>query len=59
MIRFFRKRRPVAPTPQQSDVAELLILRWHGYTPDEWDALPAIVKVDHREAYYRAWGLAG
>jgi len=61
MIRFFRKRRPAVQVRQLShgEIADLIILRWHGLTPDEWDALPAIVKVDHREAYYRAWGLAG
>ena len=58
-MRGWFKRRPAVTTPPKVDVAELLILRWHGYTPEQWDALPAIVKVDHREAYYRAWGLAG
>jgi len=43
--------------PARLDVRELLIARWHGLTEAEWCALPAIVKVDHREAYYRAWGL--
>ena len=60
MLRFFRRRRPARVVVQLSrpDIAELLILRWHGYTPETWDALPAIVKVDHREHYYRAQGLA-
>ena len=58
-MRGWFKRRPVVSTPPKPDVAELLILRWHGLTPEQWDALPAIVKVDHREAYYRVWGLAG
>jgi len=42
----------------REDIQELLILRWHGYTPEQWSDLPAIVKVDHRESYFRAWGLA-
>ena len=57
MLKFFRKRRPVSVQPARLDVRELLIARWHGLTEAEWCALPAIVKVDHREAYYRAWGL--
>lgn len=62
MIRFFRSRRPKPATVQQlsrEDIQELLILRWHGYTPEQWNDLPALVKVDHRESYFRAWGLAG
>jgi hypothetical protein len=39
-------------------IPELLILRWYGYTPAEWVALPAIVKVDKRESYFQARGLA-
>jgi len=60
MIRFFRKRRPVVQVRQLSreEIAELIILRWHGLTPDEWDALPALVKVDRREEFYTARGLA-
>jgi len=61
MRNIFKRRRPVAKAQQMSrgEIQELLILRWHGHTPDEWDALPAIVKVDKREAYFKAWGLAG
>ena len=57
--KYFRARRPkhVATTPTLP-VAELLITRWHGLTPEQWNDLPALVKVDHREAYFRAWGLA-
>jgi hypothetical protein len=58
MLRFLKRRRPqyrVADT--RLDVRDLLIARWHGLSEAEWCALPAIVKVDKREAYYRAWGL--
>jgi len=60
MLKFFKRRRPAVRVQQLSreDIQELLILRWHGYTPEQWNDLPALVKVDHREAYYRAWGLA-
>jgi len=60
MIRFFRKRRPVVQVRQLSreEIADLLVARWHGITPDEWDALPALVKVDRREEFYTARGLA-
>ncbi|MDT0171049.1 hypothetical protein [Pseudarthrobacter sp. BRE9] len=61
MLKFFKRRRPVVHVQQLSreEIQELLILRWHGLTPEQWNALPAIVKVDHRESYFRAWGLAG
>jgi len=50
MIRLFKRRRPahraeLAPITIQ----DLLVARWWGYTPDEWEKLPAIVKVDKRE----------
>ena len=59
MIRFFKRRRPTVRVQQLSreEIAELLILRWHGLTPDEWTELPAIVKVDKREEYARNCGL--
>ena len=59
MIRFFKRRRPAVRVQQLSreEIAELLIYRWHGLTPDEWTELPAIVKVDKREEYARNWGL--
>jgi len=40
------------------DIPDLLVLRWHGYTPAEWAGLPALVKVDKREGYFQARGLA-
>jgi len=60
ILKHFRKRRPVVTVRQLShgEIAELIILRWHGLTPDEWDALPALVKVDRREEFYTARGLA-
>jgi len=46
----FKRRRPKHVVQQLSreDIQELLILRWHGLTPEQWNALPALVKVDHR-----------
>jgi len=60
MPKFFRNRRPKNHVQQLSreDIQELLILRWHGLTPEQWNDLPALVKVDRRESYFRAWGLA-
>jgi len=60
MRNIFKRRRPAVSVQQLSreDIQELLILRWHGLTPEQWSDLPALVKVDHRESYYRAWGLA-
>ena len=59
-MRFFRKRRPQhrVTVPARLDVSEALVASWHGLGADEWRALPAIVKVDHREAFYRAQGFA-
>lgn len=39
-------------------IHDLLVLRHWGYTPAEWVQLPAIVKVDKREGYAQAMGLA-
>jgi len=61
VIRFFRSRRPQPATVQQfsrEDIQDLIILRWHDLTPEEWDDMPALAKVDHREAFYRARGMA-
>lgn len=61
MRNIFKRRRPTVRVQQLSreEIAELLIYRWHGLTPDEWTELPAIVKVDKREEYARAWRLGG
>jgi len=40
------------------DIPDLLVLRWYGYTPAEWNALPALVQVDKREVFFQAQGLA-
>lgn len=39
-------------------IPDLLVLRWYGYTPAEWDGLSTLAKVDARESYYQARGLA-
>lgn len=39
-------------------IPDLLVLRWYGYTPAEWDGLSALAKVDKREGYAQARGLA-
>lgn len=39
-------------------IHDLLVLRHWGYTPTEWVQLPGIVKVDKREGYAQALGLA-
>ena len=60
IIKRFR-RRPQPATVQQlsrEDIQDLIILRWHDLTPEEWAALPVLAKVDHREAFYRAKGMA-
>lgn len=46
-----------ATTPKLS-VHDTLVARWHGLTPEQWADLSALAKVDHREAYSHAWGLA-
>ena len=59
--KFFRSRRPKPATVHQlsrEDIQDLVILRWHDLTPEQWDDMPALAKVDHREAFYRARGMA-
>lgn len=48
-------RRIATPT---LSLIDLMIARWHGYTPQQWAQLPALVKVDKRESYFQAKGLA-
>jgi hypothetical protein len=48
-------RRIAAP---RLPLSEMFILRHWGYTPEQWTALPALVKVDKRESFYQAQGLA-
>lgn len=60
MIRIFKRNRPKhsTATPPVTSIHDVLVLRWHGMTLAEWDALPVLAKVDAREAYYRARGMA-
>jgi len=64
MRNIFKRRRPahrdeLAPTPTPKiSVPDLLVARWHGLTPEQWADLSTLAKVDHREAYSHAWGLA-
>ena len=61
IIKRFRRRSSPNVTVQQlsrEEIRDLLILRWHNLTPEEWDGLPVLAKVDHREAFYRAKGMA-
>ena len=48
-------RRIATPT---LSIMDLMISRWHGYTPQQWAGLPALVKVDKRESYFQVQGLA-
>ena len=38
-------------------LSEMFILRHWGYTPDQWTALPAMVRLDKREGFYQSQGL--
>lgn len=59
MLKIFKRRRPThRAVPDQTSLQDLFILRWYGYSPAQWTALPALVKVDKREGYYQAQGLA-
>ncbi|MDQ5863095.1 MAG: hypothetical protein M3536_12625 [Actinomycetota bacterium] len=46
------RRIAVAPS-----IPDLLVLRWWGYTPAEWNALNSLVKADKREGYFQVRGL--
>lgn len=48
--------RRIAGDPEVS-IPDLMVLRWWGYTPAEWDDLPALVQVDKREHFYQVRGL--
>jgi hypothetical protein len=63
MIRLFKRRSPAhraepRSIPAAPSVPDLLIARWHELTPEEWNDLPHLAKVDHRESYFHAWGMA-
>lgn len=50
MIRIFKRRRPTHRAELvKLGIQDLLVARWWGYTPEQWDKLPALVKVDKRE----------
>lgn len=54
MLKFFRKRRPAHRAEvAQISTSDRIIAALSGYTPEQWDALPAIVKQDKRETV--AW----
>jgi len=44
-------------TAERLPLSEMIVLRHWGYTPEQWTALPALVKVDKRESFYQAQGL--
>ncbi len=46
------RRIAVAPS-----IPDLLVLRWWGYKPAEWNALNSLVKADKREGYFQVRGL--
>lgn len=39
------------------DLSELIMARWHGYTPAQWLGLPPHVQVAKRDGYAQARGL--
>lgn len=56
MRNIFKRRRPTpAPAPIQISPADRLIAAHSGYTPEQWNALPPMVKADKRERV--AWEL--
>jgi len=61
ILKHFRKRRPQHRAVVQFTrpaIEDLRIARWHDLTWDEWAALPSLVKMCHRDEFYRAQGLA-
>jgi hypothetical protein len=38
-------------------IPDLVVLRWCGCQPDEWNALPAMVKADKREQFFQSRGM--
>lgn len=55
MRNIFKRRRPPQPAPVQISAQDRLIAAHSGYTPEQWDKLPANVKADKREQV--AWEL--
>lgn len=55
MLKFFKRRRPAHRAELvQISLEDLLVARWWGYSVDEWNKLPALVKVDKREQIVHA-----
>ena len=50
--------RPARVEPAGTSPEDTAIAHWHGYNVAQWGALPALVKVDKRESFYQARGLA-
>jgi hypothetical protein len=57
MLKFFKRNRPALPAAPSISIEDLLVARWFGLTPAQWDDMPALAKVDKRESYAQAWGL--
>lgn len=56
MLKFFKRRSPAHRAEVvQISTSDRVIAALSGYTEQEWDALPAIVKQDKRETV--AWEL--
>ncbi|QDG61223.1 hypothetical protein [Pseudarthrobacter sp. NIBRBAC000502771] len=55
MLRYFRRRRPQHRAETPVSPQDKLIAAHHGYTPERWAQLPALVKQDLRESV--AWEL--
>lgn len=59
MRNIFKRNRPThLAEPVKLSVQDLLVARWFGLTPEQWNDMPAIAKVDKRESYAQAWGMA-
>jgi hypothetical protein len=57
MISWFRRRRPT-PAPPRIAIEDIRVIAHCGLTLDEWDAMSSLGKVDMREGFYQAQGLA-
>lgn len=56
-MRDFFRRKQQQPRPALISPEDRLIAAHNGYTPDAWNQLPAIAKVDIRELFYQWKGL--
>ena len=51
MLKSFKRRSPAhRAQPVQVSPEDRVIAAHHGLTPEQWDALPALVKQDKRES---------